>query len=327
MPDNLESLRTEVEAAIAAAASLDELQAVEARFVGRSGSVTALMKTIGTLPPEQRPAFGQRVNRLRDELAGLMAERRAALEESEVQRRRGSETIDITLPGRVPAVGRRHPLTRTFERVSRLMVGLGYEQVDGPELEEYEYNFQALNFPQEHPALDEHMSLYVTDDLLLRTHTTATQGRFMPALDPPFRLFTLGRCFRSDAVDATHFHTFHQLDAFMVDRRVSMADLKGTLETLVREMFGADAVIRFRPDFFPFVEPGAELAVRQGDRWLELGGAGMIHPNVLRHVGIDPEEWTGFAFGLGLDRMANVRHGISDIRVLFENDLRVLTQL
>ena len=149
----------------------------------------------------------------------------------------------------------------------------------------------------------------------------------MPSTPPPFRFFTLGRCFRYEAVDATHSHTFHQVDAFMVDRRVSMADLKGTLETLVREMFGRDAVTRFRPDFFPFVEPGAELAVRAGDRWLELGGAGMIHPNVLRHVGIDPEEWSGFAFGLGLDRMATVRHGITDIRALFENDLRLLMQL
>src|SRR5262249_17982932 len=171
--------------------------------------------------------------------------------------------------------------------------------------EQYEYNFAALNFPAEHPALDEQMSFYLEDDLLLRTHTTAAQGRVMPSRQPPFRFFTMGRCFRFDAVDATHYHTFHQVDAFMVDRRVSLTDLKGTVQALVDELFGQRTLMRFRPDFFPFVEPGAEIAVRWEGRWLELGGAGMIHPNVLRYCGIDPEAWSGFAFGMGLDRMAN----------------------
>jgi phenylalanyl-tRNA synthetase alpha chain len=328
MADDLSQIQAEAAAAVAGAEDLAALREVEARFLGREhGRLAGLMRGIGGLPREERPAFGQRVNQAKAELAEQLAARRAALEVGEGERQLRSERIDVTLPGRALPAGRPHPLAATFDQVTRLMVGLGYQQVDGPEVEEYQFNFAALNFPPDHPALDEQMSFYVAEDLLLRTHTTALQGRVMPTRRPPFRLFTLGRCFRADAVDATHYHTFHQVDAFMVDRRVSMADLKGTLEALVRGLFGPDAVTRFRPDFFPFVEPGAEIAVRWGARWLELGGAGMIHPNVLRHVGIDPEAWTGFAFGLGLDRMANVRHGISDIRTLFENDLRILAQL
>lgn len=327
MSQDLELLRQEALAAIAACASLSDLQATEVRFLGAKGSVTGLMRGIGQLPPEERPLFGQRVNLLKGELNQQIGEARSRLEEAEQAGRLQSERLDVTLPGRAPVVGKRHPLTRTFERVSELMVGLGYEQLDAPEVEERRYNFTALNFPDDHPALDEQMSFYLTDELLLRTHTTAIQGRLMPSRKPPFRVFTLGRCFRSDAVDATHMHTFHQVDGFMVDRRVTMADLKGTLETINRELFGPETVTRFRPDFFPFVEPGAEVAVRMGDRWLELGGAGMIHPAVLRGAGIDPEQWSGLAFGLGLDRMALLRHGIRDIRVLFENDLRVLGRL
>jgi phenylalanyl-tRNA synthetase alpha chain len=315
----------EAAAAVEMAATLAELHSVEARYLGRAGGqLSALMRTLGSLPPAERPAFGQRLNQAKAALAQRIETRRRDLAGDDQAQRLLAERIDVTLPGRAPEVGRRHPLTRTFEQVARIMVGLGYEQVDGPEIEEYQYNFAALNFPEEHPALDEQMSFYVTDDFLLRTHTTAAQGRVMPARQPPFRIFTLGRCFRSDNPDATHSHTFHQVDAFMVDRNVSLADLKGTLQALVRELFGPETVMRFRPDFFPFVEPGAELAVRMGDRWLELGGAGLIHPNVLRHVGIDPEEWSGLAFGLGLDRMTNLRHGITDIRVLVENDLRLL---
>jgi phenylalanyl-tRNA synthetase alpha chain len=284
------------------------------------------MRRLGSLPAEERPAFGQRVNAIKNELTAVLEARRAELLAQETGRKLLLEAVDVTRPGRAPAVGRRHPLTQTFERVADIMVGLGFQQVDGPEVEHYQYNFAALNFQEEHPALDEQASFYVTENLLLRTQTTALQGRVMPALEPPFRIFTQGRCFRYEAVDATHYHTFHQVDAFMVDRRVTLADLKGTLAAMARELFGCDVTVRFRPDFFPFVEPGVEIAVRLPNRWLELGGAGMIHPNVLRHVGIDPEEWSGFAFGLGLDRMPMVARGITDIRLLFENDLRLLKQ-
>ncbi len=324
--DQLSTLREEAATRITAAGSLPELEAVDVEYLGRKGSISSLMRIIPTLAPEERPAFGQRVNAVKNELSALLAERRAALYAQETERKLRAEAVDVTRPGRTPAVGRRHPLTQTFEKVSDIMVGLGFQQVDGPEVEDYAYNFAALNFQEEHPALDEQASFYVTENLLLRTQTTALQGRVMPGLAPPFRVFTLGRCFRYEAVDATHSHTFHQVDAFMVDRRVTLADLKGTLAAMMRELFGPEATVRFRPDYFPFVEPGVEVAVKLPHRWMEIGGAGMIHPNVLRHVGIDPEEWSGYAFGLGLDRMPMVRHGIDDIRLLFENDLRMLRQ-
>ncbi|MBI3909712.1 MAG: phenylalanine--tRNA ligase subunit alpha [Armatimonadetes bacterium] len=324
---NLDDLRAAARASIAQARTLAELEALETEYLGRrGGKVSELMRAIGTLPPEERPAFGQRVNALRDDLVVLLRQRREELARLETTRRLQTEQIDVTLPGRVPARGHPHPLVQTFQRVREILTGLGFQEVDGPEVEEYQFNFAALNYPEEHPALDEQMSFYLTDTLLMRTQTTALQGRVMPALTPPFRIFTLGRCFRYDPVDATHSHTFHQVDVFIVDRVVSLADLKGTLVTFAREMFGPETEVRFRPDFFPFVEPGAEIAIRRGEGWLELGGAGMIHPNVLARVGIDPEEWTGFAFGLGMDRMPMRRYGIEDIRLLFENDLRMLRQ-
>ncbi|MFN3649648.1 MAG: phenylalanine--tRNA ligase subunit alpha [Armatimonadota bacterium] len=325
--DPIQELQQEAVAQVAGAQTLGELDAIDTAYLGRKGGkISALMKLIPTLPAEERPTFGQRVNAAKDRVAELLGARREELARADVERKLRVEAVDVTRPGRAPSVGRRHPLTLTFEHVADIMRGLGYQQVDGPEVEDYAYNFAALNFQEEHPALDEQASFYVAEDLLLRTQTTALQGRVMPALKPPFRVFTLGRCFRYEAVDATHYHTFHQVDAFMVDRKVTLADLKGTLAAMARELFGPDVTVRFRPDFFPFVEPGVEIAVKLPHRWLELGGAGMIHPNVLRHVGLDPEEWSGLAFGLGLDRMPMVRYNIGDIRLLFENDLRMLRQ-
>jgi phenylalanyl-tRNA synthetase alpha chain len=326
MSATLDTTRQEAEARIAAARSLAELESVRTELLGTKGQVTLLLRQIGSLAPEERRAFGQGVNALKSTLEELLNERRQALAGSEVERRLREEAIDISLPGRAPQVGRPNTLVTTFDRVAEVMVGLGFEMVDGPEVEEYQYNFAALNYPEEHPALDEQMSFYITEELLLRTQTTALQGRVMPHRTPPFRIFTLGRCFRVDATDANHNHTFHQVDGFLVDRDVSLADLKGTLAQIARELFGSGTELRFRPDFFPFVEPGAEVAIRLGGRWLELGGAGLIHPNVLRGVGIDPEVWSGFAFGLGLDRMWRVRTGVPDIRLQFENDLRLLRQ-
>jgi len=324
---DLEHLRAEAERKIASAGSLGELEALETEYLGRKGELTTLMRSIGSLSPEERPTFGQRVNALKVAITESVTARREALAASEGTRRLQAEALDVSLPGRVPVVGRRHPLSATFELISDVMVGLGFEMVDGPEVEHYQYNFAALNYPEEHPAMDEQMSFYVTEELLLRTQTTALQGRVMPSRRPPFRIFTLGRCFRYEAVDATHSHTFHQVDGFMVDRTVSLADLKGTLALLARQVFGPATRVRFRPDFFPFVEPGAEIAVSWGDRWLEWGGAGLIHPNVLRGVGIDPSEWSGYAFGLGLDRVPMIRHQIPDLRLLMDNDLRLLRQL
>jgi phenylalanyl-tRNA synthetase alpha chain len=323
---DLHQLQSAAEERIRAAGSVTELEALDTEYLGRKGELTSLMRSIGSLPPEERPGFGQRVNALKAALSAALAERREALAAGEGARRLAAEAIDVSLPGRVPVMGRPHPLSATFERIVEVMVGLGFEMVDGPELEHYQYNFAALNYPEEHPAMDEQMSFYVTEELLLRTQTTALQGRVMPSRRPPFRIFTLGRCFRYEAVDATHSHTFHQVDGFMVDRNVSLADLKGTLALLAREVFGSETKVRFRPDFFPFVEPGAEIAISRKQGWLEWGGAGLIHPNVLRGVGIDPEEWSGFAFGLGLDRVPMIRHNIPDLRLLLENDLRLIQQ-
>jgi phenylalanyl-tRNA synthetase alpha chain len=324
--DELTRLAEEASQRVAAAALLEELKALEIEYLGRSGSINLQTRRIGSLPAAEKPAFGQRLNTVKKELEAQIERRRVELAAVELEQRLRAETIDITLPGRAPAVGHRHPLSITFDRVTEILVGLGFRMVDGPEVEHYDYNFAMLNFPEEHPAMDEQNSFLVAEKLLLRTQTTALQGRVMPSLTPPFRIFTLGRCFRYEAVDATHSHTFHQVDAFLVDRTVSLADLKGTLHLICQELFGPDVEMRFRPDFFPFVEPGVEVAIRRGEGWLELGGAGMIHPNVLRGVGLDPEEWSGYAFGLGLDRMPMRRYGIDDIRLLFENDLRMLKQ-
>lgn len=322
----LSSLDSEAAGRIAAADSLPALESLEIEYLGRKGPLAGLMQQLSTLPREERPAFGRRVNELKHRLTDLISARRDVLGAEEAERRLLEERLDVTRPGRLATLGRRHPLTRTFEKVADIMVGFGFQQVDGPELEEYAFNFEALNFQPEHPALDEQNSFYVTDNRLMRTQTTSLQGRVMPHLPPPFRIFTMGRCFRFEAVDATHYHTFHQVDAFMVDERVTLADLKGTLAAMMRELFGEKAEVRFRPDYFPFVEPGVEVAVRLPHRWMEIGGAGMIHPNVLRNAGIDPNRYSGFAFGLGLDRMPMVRHGIDDIRLLFENDVRLLEQ-
>ncbi|WP_197408858.1 phenylalanine--tRNA ligase subunit alpha [Chthonomonas calidirosea] len=248
-----------------------------------------------------------------------------------MQQRLSRETLDVTLTGRALPFGRLHPLTQTAELIRETLIGMGYEFVEGPELEDYHYNFAVLNYPEDHPAMDEQNSFFITETKLLRTQTTAIQGRVMERRSPPFRIATIGRCFRYEAVDATHHHTFHQVDVFMVDEGMSMADLKGTLGTFARAMFGPNTQVRFRPDFFPFVEPGVDYAIswRMPDgnvRWLEIGGAGMIHPNILRRYGIDTERYTGFAFGLGVERIHMLRTGVDDLRLYLENDLRFLQQ-
>lgn len=319
-------LAQEASAAVQAAAATQDLSTIETQFLGRKGSLNELRKAIGTLPKDERPAFGARINEAVDAVAALIETRRHTLADRELAARLQTEMLDVTLPGHPLPTGRLHPLTQTANRIKEVLMGMGFEFVDGPELEDYRYNFAALNYPEDHPAMDEQNSFFVTDSRLLRTQTTALQGRIMAERRPPFRIATIGRCFRYEAVDATHHHTFHQIDVFMVDENISMADLKGTLGCFARQMFGPQTLVRFRPDFFPFVEPGVDYSISWHGRWLELGGAGLIHPNILRAHGINTERYSGFAFGLGVERTHMIQTGVDDLRLYLENDLRFLRQ-
>lgn len=312
--------------AISAAASTAEIAEIEVRFLGKKGSINELKRSIASFPVEERPALGASINEVATEVKDLLDARRVELASSEMSARIASESLDVTLPGLPFPQGGLHPLTQTSDRIKQVLSGMGFEFVDGPELEDYAYNFDALNYPEEHPAMDEQMSFFITNDRLMRTQTTALQGRIMSERKPPFRIATIGRCFRYEAVDATHHHTFHQVDVFMVDENISMADLKGTLGAFARSMFGEETLVRFRPDFFPFVEPGVDYSILWQGRWLELGGAGLIHPNILQAHGIDTNRYSGFAFGLGIERTHMIQTGVNDLRLYLENDVRFLRQ-
>lgn len=324
------SLAAEAIAEIARAASTAELKALETKYLGKQGLVSGLMRGIGALSNDEKPKFGAAVNQARAELESQIADRHRALRSQELAVQFEEERIDVTLPGAPALPGREHILAATIRKIKRVFTSLGFVYYDGPELEQFKYNFDELNYPPDHPAMDAQDTFYITDDTLLRTQGTAIQGRVYESVQPPLRYFTVGRTFRNEAVDRTHGHTFHQIDAFMIDEGVSMAHLKGTLRAFAREMFGDDAQVRFRPDFFPFVEPGVDYAISTqklfGGRWVELGGAGMVHPNILERHGIDPERFTGFAFGLGVERIPMMAYGIDDLRYFFENDPRFLEQ-
>ncbi|HEX5324326.1 MAG TPA: phenylalanine--tRNA ligase subunit alpha, partial [Capsulimonadaceae bacterium] len=259
-------------------------------------------------------------------LLSQLAQKRTALSAAERTERLKKDAVDVTLPGGTGPLGRRHVLTAQMDLVKQVLIGMGYRFVETPDIEHYHYNFETLNYPPDHPAFDEQMSFYLEDEFLLRTQTTAFQAHVMEKQKPPIRVATIGRCFRYEAVDATHSHTFHQVDILAVDEGLTLADLKGTFAHFARALFGENAEVRFRPDYFPFVEPGVEMALRWGDRWLELGGAGMVHPNILENMGIDSERYTGFAWGCGVERMPMITRGINDLRLFTENDLRFLRQ-
>ena len=332
---DIESLSKQALADIAAAPTADALEALRVSLLGKSGSVTAQLKALGALPPDRRKAAGEAINRARDALGDALSARKAALEDAELDARLASETIDVTLPGRDGARGGLHPISRTMERMAEIFGRLGYELADGPEIEDDRHNFEALNFPPHHPARAMHDTFYFPADgrgiaRLLRTHTSGVQVRYMGEHRPPLRMIALGKVYRSDS-DQTHSPMFHQCEGLLVDEHSTFADLKGTLAEFVRAFFERDFEMRFRPSYFPFVEPGAEvdIAWQRPDgstRWLEVLGCGMVHPNVLRAVGIDPERYTGFAFGMGVERLAMLRYGVDDLRAFFENDLRFLRQ-
>jgi phenylalanyl-tRNA synthetase alpha chain len=332
---DLDTLTRAALADIAAAADLDALEAQRIGLLGKSGSITGQLKQLGTLPPEQRKAFGEQVNRAKESVGEALAARKAALEDLAVEQRLRTETIDVTLPGRGDGIGNLHPVSRTLERMTDIFARMGYQLADGPEIEDDWHNFEALNFPPHHPARAMHDTFYFGDGRLLRTHTSGVQVRFMTGAvanksGPPLRMIAAGKVYRSDS-DQTHTPMFHQVEGLLVDETSSFADLKGTLTEFVRAFFERDFEMRFRPSYFPFTEPSAEVDIAwlQPDgsvRWLEVLGCGMVHPSVLRNVGIDPERYTGFAFGMGVERLAMLRYGVNDLRSFFDNDVRFLRQ-
>lgn len=315
---------------ISASASTQDLRNVDQRYLGKSGALSELTKLLPTLPASEKPAFGKALNESKAILINALTKREKELKRAEQSEQFARESIDITLPSRPPRVGREHVLQITCNRIKEVMSGLGFEYLESPEIEAFQYNFSYLNYPPDHPAMDEQDTFYVDENLLLRTQCTAIQGHVFEERTPPFRIFTIGRTFRNEAVDRTHSHTFHQIDCFMVDRGVSMAQLKGTLGTFARSMFGPEVKVRFRPDFFPFVEPGVDYAISTprlfDGKWVELGGAGLIHANILERFGIDTEIYSGFAFGLGVERIPMMAYGVDDLRHFLENDLRFLDQ-
>ncbi len=334
----VDAILREAREAVGVARSSAELEQVRVRFLGRQGVLTQLLRSLGALAPEERPAVGAAANEAKRELEALLASRLAEALETERRAERARGRLDLTLPGRRPPRGALHPLTRVHDEIVATFAGLGFSVVEGPEVETDYHNFEALNIPRDHPARDMQDTLYLSESTLLRTHTSPVQIRAMKAQRPPVRIIVPGKVYRRDVADMSHSPMFHQVEGLAVDRQITMGDLKGTLELFAREMFGPGSRIRFRPSFFPFTEPSAEVDVlcflcrgdgcrlcKQGG-WLEILGSGMVHPNVLKNVGYDPEEVTGWAFGMGIERIAMLKYGIDDLRLFFENDVRFLRQ-
>ena len=338
MTEKLNALREQALQELEGLADLAALQDFRVRYMGKKGPLTELLRGMGQLSPEERPKMGQLVNALRAELEQALAARESVIRDAEKAARLQNETLDVTMPGKVAPQGGLHPLNTVMNDLIDVFQSMGFDVVDGPEVETDHYNFEALNVPQDHPARDMQDTFYLTENMLLRTQTSAAQIRVMENRTPPIRIVCPGRVYRADEVDATHSPVFHQMEGLVVDKGVTMCDLKGVLEQFAHEIYGKDTKVRFRPSFFPFTEPSVEVDVScsecggkgcrvcKGAGWIEILGAGMVHPNVLRSCGIDPEEYSGFAFGIGIDRITTTRYKISDIRLLFENDKRFLEQ-
>ncbi len=338
MKEQLDALRERALGELENAQSLKDLEEFRVRMLGKKGEVTALLRGMGALPAEERPQMGQLINQLRSELEEALAAKETVLSSAMKAAQLQAETVDITMPGKAAKTGGLHPLNTVLADLIDIFQSMGFDVVDGPEVETEHYCFEALNVPKDHPARDMQDTFYLAENLLLRTQTSAAQIRTMEQRKPPIRIICPGRVFRADEVDATHSPVFHQVEGLVVDKGVTMCDLKGVLEQFAHEIYGSDTKVRFRPSFFPFTEPSVEVDVScsacggkgcrvcKGNGWIEILGAGMVHPNVLSGCGIDPEEYSGFAFGIGLDRLTTTRYKISDIRLLFENDQRFLEQ-
>ena len=344
MKDKLQAIREEALKQIRESNRLDKLNEVRVSFLGKKGELTAVLKGMKNVDPKERPFVGQMVNETREAIEEFLEETKKKLEEKAREEKMKQEVIDVTLPAKKINVGHRHPNTIALEEVERIFVGMGYEVVEGPEIEYDLYNFEKLNIPANHPAKDEQDTFYINKDIVLRTQTSPVQARIMEQGKLPIRMIAPGRVFRSDEVDATHSPSFHQIEGLVVDKNITFADLKGTLEEFAKELFGPETKTKFRPHHFPFTEPSAEVDVScfkcggsgeieghscrfcKGSGWIEILGCGMVHPHVFEMCGIDPEEYTGFAFGVGLERIALLKYEIDDMRELYKNDIRFLKQ-
>ena len=340
MKQQLEAIRKAALDSIRSTEADQELEAMRVKYLGKKGELTALLKQMGSLSAEERPVMGQLANEVRANLENAIEERTAALREKALERRLEAEALDVTIPGKAQAMGHKHPMYSVLDEIKDIFIGLGFEILDGPEVELESYNFTKLNTPADHPAREWSDTFYFTEDsrILLRTQTSTMQIHAMETLPLPIRVMAPGRVYRKDEVDATHSPMFHQIEGLVVDKGITMGDLKGTLNAVIRQIYGEKTVTRFRPHHFPFTEPSCEMDIQchkcggvgcptcKGEGWIEVLGAGMVHPKVLLGCGIDPEEYSGFAFGMGLERLALGRYKISDMRLIFENDVRFLEQ-
>lgn len=337
MKERLQQIKEEALAVMGKTESLGELNDLRVKYLGKKGLITEVLRGMGKLSAEERPIIGQLANQIRDEIENLLVEKTESLKAAEKSRKLQEERIDVTLPGRTFKIGKKHPLTQVMNDIENIFISMGFQVVKGPEIEQDYYNFEGLNIPKDHPARDTQDSFYITEEILLRTQTSPVQVRTMEKNEPPIRVIAPGKVYRRDA-DVTHSPMFHQVEGLVVDENISFSHLKGVLIGFAQRMFGADRKIRFRPHYFPFTEPSAEVDVSciicQGDGcricshtgWLEILGSGLVHPRVLEMAGYDSEKYSGFAFGMGVERIAMLKYGIDDIRLLFENDIRFLQQ-
>lgn len=338
MKQQLETIRQLALKAIEEAEDQQGLENLRVKYLGKKGELTAILKQMGKLSPEERPIMGQLANDVRAAIEETFTKKAAHLKKALLEQRLKRETIDVTLPGKHKELGSKHPLSIVLDEIKEIFVGMGFDIVEGPEVESDYYNFEALNIPKNHPARDTQDTFYINENVVLRTQTSPVQIRTMENREPPIRIISPGRVYRSDAVDATHSPLFHQIEGLVVDKGITFADLKGTLETFIKRLYGEDSVVRFRPHHFPFTEPSAEVDVQcfschgegcrlcKNEGWIEILGCGMVHPKVLSNCGIDPEVYSGFALGMGLERVVMRRYNIDDLRLFYENDVRFLKQ-
>lgn len=318
--------------------TMDELEQIRVKYLGKKGELTLVLRGMGGLSKEERPVMGKLANEVRDSIEEAIENNKSVIKEKEKNIRLASEVIDVTLPGKSTRVGHKHPLSKVLDEIKDIFIGMGYKIAEGPEVETVYHNFDALNAPKDHPSRELSDTFYITENILLRTQTSPVQIRTMQNSKPPIRIISPGRCFRSDEIDATHSPMFHQLEGLVIDKDITMGDLKGTLDTFAKRLFGPNTKTKFRPHYFPFTEPSGEVDVTcfkcggegcrmcKGSGWIEILGCGMVHENVLRECGIDPEVYSGFAFGMGIDRITMLKYEIDDIRLLFENDMRFIEQ-